>query len=199
MSQYSAHCSLLHLIPVRSIFSSLYATLLRIASLLLIFFALHRRLLCPASSRSVLFAAFRPRAAIICPALALYPSRFSLSLIQFILLRSDSPSAFPRFILLYFALILCCCIPLRFASSVARFPFFFSFGFLALFRFASLSFVLMCSVFHIPFGPVPPHSLFSVFDTNTSCLCIFLASACTLRCTSHHSAILLFHPALSSA
>lgn len=96
----SLHVAISVLAPSSSIFSSLYATLLRIAPLLLIFFALHRRLLC--SSRSVLSAMFRPRAAIICFALALYPSRFFLSLIQFILLRSDSPSAFPA---IYFTLL----------------------------------------------------------------------------------------------
>lgn len=106
----------LRLVSAPSIFTSLYATLLRIASLLLIFFALHRHLLCSASSRSVLSASSsrcynlrRPRS---------LPSTFlsfSLSLIQFILLRSDSPF-FPQFILLCFALILCYYIPLRFAS-----------------------------------------------------------------------------------
>lgn len=184
----------LHLVPVCSIFSSVYATLLRIASLLLIFFALHRRLLCSALPRSVLSAAFRPRAAIICPpSLLFYSSCFFLPLIQFIFLPSDSPSTFPA---IYFTLLRSNYMP-QYSTPlcITRFSFFL---FVSTFShyFTSLHYSSRINV------PRLPYSLWSSFalrfslsfsDTNVARVSF------SLRCASHHPATLLFRLAPSSA
>lgn len=144
--QYSAHCSRA---PSYSRLPCFHVAVhhfivLRITSLL-IFFALHRRLLY--STRSILFAAFRLRVAIICPvpphsfhSPPLHPTpSSSFSLIQFILLRSDSPSVFPA---IYFTLLrsnfIPRCIPLRFAYRSAFTRSFFSPFASSLHYFASL-------------------------------------------------------------
>jgi len=70
--------------------------------------------------RLVRLVPLHPRAAIICLAPALCLPRSSLSLIQFILLRSDSPSAFPA---IYFTLLHSNFMPLHSAPlCIARYP-----------------------------------------------------------------------------
>lgn len=171
----------LRLVPARSIFTSLYATLLRIASLLLIFFALHRHAIYSARCHPAPSCPLRPRAAIICAALALYLPHFSLSLSLFNPVYF-APLRFSVFPAIYFTFLrsnfmLLHSAPLCIARYRSYTPFF---GFLALFRFASLSFVLMCPIFHIPFGPVSPDG-FLRLSSIASRLRIFLARFVALR------------------